>query len=347
MRPREQLSGQKLPNGWTVTKLLGKKSSTGGNFSVGYVVQNDDGRQGFLKAMDYVDAFKAPDTAEELKRCAELYLFEKQICAACRDSHLSRVVHAIESGSILPDPNQPLGKVEYLIFELADGDIRAHLDARPMFDDVAFVFRVLHNVATGIQQLHTAEMAHQDLKPSNVLVFKQNSGSKIADLGRAWASAFPGPHDGYPVPGDHGYAPPELLYRDPPTDPRRRRFGSDLYHFGNLIVFMLTRAQMNSLIWKHLSHSHRPYTWGGSFSDVLPYVKTAFSESLAEIETLFPTQARPELLRMVRELCEPNPCYRGHPLDSQGASNQYSLNRYISRLNALAANAEYRAMKDK
>ena len=42
----------------------------------------------------------------------------------------------------------------------------------------------MHHIATGLFQLHSAAVAHQDLKPSNVLVF-DHSISKVADLGSA------------------------------------------------------------------------------------------------------------------------------------------------------------------
>ncbi len=333
MRPREQLAGLSLPGGWTVRTLLSKKSATGGNFSIGYLVENDDGRKGFLKAMDYVEAFSHPDTPSELKRMAEMYIFEKSICAACAD--LSRVVHAIEHGSILPDPNQPMGKVEYLIFELADGDVRGHLDATPDIGN-GFVLRVLHNVAAGLQQMHSRSMAHQDLKPSNVLIFEEQIGSKIGDLGRAWAKAFPAPHDDYTVAGDRGYAPPELLYRAVPTDPSQRRFGCDLYHFGSLIVFVFTQVHINSLLWKHLAKDHQPYSWGGTYQEVLPYLQAAFGGALSDLLVTFPDDLRDDLVEMVGQLCEPDPDRRGHPLSRIGYVNRYSFERYISKLNELA-----------
>src|SRR5438094_8869126 len=108
MRPAEQLTGQKLPGGWMVENIVAKRpTATGGHFSTGYFVNNEDGRRGFLKAMDYTEALAAPNTAEMLKWMTEAYLFEKRICEACRDIHLRRVVHAIDGGSVLPDPNQP------------------------------------------------------------------------------------------------------------------------------------------------------------------------------------------------------------------------------------------------
>jgi eukaryotic-like serine/threonine-protein kinase len=122
-------------------------------------------------------------------------------------------------------------------------------------------------------------------------------------------------------------------------DYRCRRFASDLFHFGNLIAFVFARAHINSLIDNHLALEHKSFRWGGSFSDVLPYVKAAFGDALAELKPFLPEWPRDELLSMVRELCEPDPSKRGHPLNRDGHQDQYSVARYISRLDFLAKKA--------
>src|SRR5687767_977954 len=119
MRPREQLEGVTLPGGWKVTRKL-TKGGTGGNFSIGYTVEHEDGRKGFLKAMDYHEALLSADAPKMFKLFTDMYLFEKQVCEACRDHHLSRIVHAIDSGSLI-DRDYPANRVEYLVFELAEG----------------------------------------------------------------------------------------------------------------------------------------------------------------------------------------------------------------------------------
>jgi hypothetical protein len=165
MKPSESLAGMTLDGGWNVLKIAARKpNATGGYFSTGYLVENADGRQGFLKAMDYMEAF-APfvDTAVMLNALTQTYLFEKNLCLRCRDQKLRRVVHAIDSGTVQLNPAMPLSRVEYLIFERADSDIRAHLDAQDEFD-AAFAIRTLHHVATGLEQLHKANIAHQDLE---------------------------------------------------------------------------------------------------------------------------------------------------------------------------------------
>jgi serine/threonine protein kinase len=50
-----------------------------------------------------------------------------------------------------------------------------------------------HHVATGLQQLHFSEIAHQDVKPANILV-TENQTAKIGDMGRAHRHAVPMNH---------------------------------------------------------------------------------------------------------------------------------------------------------
>ena len=340
MQPAEMLEGLTLPGNWMVLQKAPRKpTATGGHFSVGYIVQNAEGLKGFLKAMDYTAAFMNHEPHVVLQQMTNAYNFEKNVCAKCRNFDLRRVVHAIGSGTFQVDPRSVFSKVEYLIFELAEGDIRAHLDAQAIFD-VAFALRTLHNIATGLAQLHQAEIAHQDLKPSNVLVFQKDSGSKIGDFGRAWAKDFPAPHDGLPVAGDLGYAPLELLYGDVATEVKKRRYGCDAYHLGSMAVFLFTRSHMNALINTFLAIEHRAFIWGGTFAEVLPYLQAAFAQALCAFGAHICESLRSELTQVVAELCEPDPARRGHPLNRQGHLNQFCLHRYISKFNLLAYRVE-------
>lgn len=341
MNAAKMLVGVPLPNGWQVMQpALRGPSATGGFFSSGYLVQNSDGRQGFLKAMDYSAAFQQPKhTAEILNSMTNSYLFERQVCEKCRDRQLRKVVHAVDAFTIQVDPNNLMSTVECLVFERADGDIRAYFDAQVSFD-LAFVLRTLHHVATGLEQLHRVKIAHQDLKPSNVLVFANEGARKIGDLGRAWSEEHKAPHDDYDCAGDAGYAPPELLYKDVSADVRTRRFGCDAYHLGSLIVYMFARTHMTSLFLQHIYWAHRPGFWQGSYADVLPYVHTAFADGLREFEQQVHESCRADIVEMVTQLCQPDPCKRGHPQNGMSPPSQFGLERYISRLDLLAYYAE-------
>jgi serine/threonine protein kinase len=347
MGPADLLEGKLLEGKWRVLKKLTRKpTSTGGVFSTGYLIQHVDGQKYFLKAMDYTRAFNSPDTLAAMNAWTSAYIFERNVCEKCRDRRLKRVVHAVEAFTTQATPGHPFSKVECLVFELAEGDVRAHLDKCDEFD-IALVLRALHHVATGLEQLHKTDIAHQDLKPSNVLVFDQKIGNKISDFGRAWAKDFRAAHDDYPVAGDLSYAPPELLYRQVSDDVSKRRFGCDTYHLGSLATFFFTRSHMNALLAKHLAPEHIWLTWGGSYSEVLPYVQAAFGLALEEFAAAIPADYRSEMTDILSYLCQPNPAERGHPLNGRQHAGQFSLDRFISRFDCLALRAEIRLKSGK
>ncbi|HEY6307288.1 MAG TPA: protein kinase, partial [Candidatus Angelobacter sp.] len=180
------------------------------------------------------------------------------------------------------------GVVQYLIFELADGDVRSHL-SKAIDAGLAWRLRCLHHVATGLKQLHVGEIAHQDIKPSNVLVFHEAT-SKVGDLGRAARKGFAPPHEPLHCAGDKSYAPPERLYGFEDGEWNSRRIGCDCYLLGSMIVFFFCGVGLSQLIFDQIDEAHHWLFWQGTFEEVLPYVRAAFSQAIeefsAEIESL-------------------------------------------------------------
>ncbi len=240
-RPRENLEGIKLDDGWTVGQRLIVRGASRGIFSAGYQVKNEQGRTAFLKAIDFYEAGFQPDPARALEPLIETFNFERDVLAMCKDKNLDRVVRYITDGKVMLNGHA----VQYLILELADRDIRGQIDLLRRVD-LAWQLRALHHIATVIKQLHGLRIAHQDLKPANVLVFGDTV--KVGDLGKASHPDYSPPHDDEDLPGDRSYSPPELLYDHRLPDWKRRRFGADLYLLGSMIVFMFTRASMTALI---------------------------------------------------------------------------------------------------
>jgi eukaryotic-like serine/threonine-protein kinase len=267
VKPAETLEGRSLDGGWTVgARVELGPDPTGGNFSVSYTVTSAEGGQAFLKALDYSGAFSAEDPARELQRMTQAYNFERDVVAACHG--MDRVVRAIADGKIRIEGADAGGIVEYIIFELADGDVRKHLAQIGDFE-LAWRMRCLHHVATGLKQLHSAGIAHQDVKPSNVLVFG-NRISKVGDLGRAAVRGQIAPHEDYECAGDPSYGPPELLYGFVDPDWTKRRLGCDAYLLGSMICFMFSAVSATVLLMEELAEEHRSQAWGGSFDEVLP-----------------------------------------------------------------------------
>jgi eukaryotic-like serine/threonine-protein kinase len=232
------LAGTDLGNGWKIGDLVVPGAyASGGCFSCGYVVENLAGERAFLKAFDFSHGLEdAPDPVETLNAMTSAFLFERELLNRCKQKHLKRVVTVIAAGRI-KTPNAPGGAIYYLVFERANGDVRAVIDAESRFD-MAWRLRTLHHIAAAVKQLHGINIAHQDIKPSNVLFFPAE-GSKVGDLGRAACPGLMAPHEDDAVPGDPDYAPPELLYGDY-GDWRVRHLGCDLYLLGSMIVFFCT-----------------------------------------------------------------------------------------------------------
>lgn len=338
--PAEQLNGLVLEGGWkVVSKVERPPTATGAHFSCGYIVESDKGVRGYLKALDYSRALVSPDPAEVLRVMTEAFTYERALCQKCVDKRMRRVVAAIGDGTVYVHADDPGSVVQYLIFELADRDVRAYLDVFDHFD-TAWSLRALHHVATGLKELHGAGIAHQDLKPSNVLVFEKE-GSKVADLGRAVYRGSLGPWDNIEVAGDKTYAPPELLYGYVGDDWNIRRFGCDAYLLGSMVVFFFGRGSMTSLLLSEMGEAYHWRTWSGTFYDVLPYLRDAFGRAVRCFARDVPADVREEIRIIVCQLCEPDPRLRGHPQNLWGGGNQYSLERYVSKFNLLASKAEY------
>ena len=163
---------------------------------------------------------------------------------------------------------------------------------------------------------------------------------KLADLKRAAAEGLKPPHDEYEVAGDRTYAPPELLYHHVPPDWRRRRYGCDAYLLGSMIVYMFTGLGTTALMISELDFRQRPGQWTGTYEDILPAVRNAFSKVLMILKGNVPDCLQEQLVGAVRSLCDPDPALRGHPKNRP--DNQLSLERYITEFDLYASRARAR-----
>jgi eukaryotic-like serine/threonine-protein kinase len=344
--PAHQLLGLELPGGWRVIeKIEPPPTATGGCFSVGYWVEKPDGTGGFLKALDYSSALLSPDPPEALKPLLDSFAYERNLLNVCRVKRMSKVATAITDGVVVVPDGGLLANVSYLIFERADCDARAHLTVADRFD-AAWRLRCLHHVATALWQLHSQNIAHQDLKPSNVLLF--GATSKVADLGRASQFGMVAPHDRESFAGDPHYTPIEVCYGRDEKDWRRYRLGGDLYLFGSLIHFFFIGIAMTPSIASRLDEAHYPERWGDGYKNVLPYVRDAFDRVCEDFEDVvkhYLGEYGKELASILRYLCEPDPMLRGHPLSRRIPITQFSVERFISRLDVLAGRAEMGLMR--
>lgn len=342
-----ELEGRTLPNGWVVGPLrIPAADATGGIFSVTYPVSKADGTQGFMKVLDLGLALKQPDTVNALFALTSQFKAERDLCMACGERRLSRVVTAIDSGEVHLPEFGLLSSASYIIFELATHDVRRALS---MNDEIDVVIRLeyLHSIAMGLRQLHGIEVAHQDLKPSNFLIFPNDADGrargKLADLGRAFQASRPVSIDSLVLPGDRNYAPPEQLYGHLVPDERSRRYGADLFQLGNMACFLFLGRTMNSMLGQALDPQLHWSRFGDTYEAALPYVQEAFSRVMLEVDETLKSSGEREVARVIRYLCEPDYSRRGHPASRrQKYGSPFALDRVVSDLDLAARRAASR-----
>ncbi|WP_313196153.1 serine/threonine-protein kinase [Shinella zoogloeoides] len=352
-----RLLGVTLASGWKIIEPVGWDPSTGnradhyngtgGNFSVAYVVERD-GHRAFLKAIDLTSALSAVNVLEELHQITSAHSFEARILKICEGERMDRVVIALESGQVAVGPNLQ-DKAPYLIFELADGDVRRRVQRVNDEHRLAWWLHAMHHIAVGLSQLHSRKIAHQDLKPSNVLAFGGKQDFRVADLGRSICDGTVGPHDDLLFSGDFGYAPPEILYGQIDPDWSTRRLGSDLYLLGSMIFFFATGFGCTQHLISLLDVPQRPQTlrgaWNSSYEAILPLIQNKFTDLLVDLQSQLDSSISVDLIKAASELCNPDPRLRGHPLERVQQSNRFSLARYVALFDRLAKLADISARK--
>jgi len=337
------LIGKTTSGGWVITELVQfAPDHTGGYFSECYFVERD-GSRAFLKL---IDISRFSDIGRLLQGLTE-FSYETELVKQSTASKLSRVVQLIESGEIEVDATNPvavLRKLPYLVFERGEGDIRGTVDVSKSVAD-KWRFCILHRAAAGLLQLHQANIAHQDLKPSNVLQIKSDN-LKIGDLGRSTMRGNSAPHDVLEVAGALPYAPFELRYSYLLPDWLHRRIATDVFHIGCLTVFVFTNVVFPAFVIERLAPVYRPEAWGDPYPGVIPHLKAALDSSLAEMAPDFPAEFRDELVALVRDLCNPDPMQRGIGSKSRStAGTSLWLQKFVSQFDRLEKRASISARR--
>lgn len=342
-KPSDSLVGLNLENGWIVDSIVKKTpNQTGGAFSSSYIVKDANNKEAFLKAVDFSGALQTNDPMSALQELTSAFLFEKNLLYKCRDRKLNKVVLPICDGKIkVPGFHSTISEVFYIIFELANSDIRVVVDSLGFFD-LAFYLRSLHNIAVGIKQLHTNGIAHQDLKPSNILVTKEEI-SKVSDLGRSSDKNIPFQYDHLIIPGDVNYAPLEQEYNYHFSNDFDEKYASDLYLFGSLFFFYFSgMSARQATITNVLSKFGNNFCFT-DFKNDLPVLEYGFAESLDKIKTELDKYCpllSNDIVCLIKSLCQPDPVKRGYPYKRSSKKYDFSMERYVSKLDLLARKAE-------
>lgn len=338
------LLGRTLETGWTVIEKIEKMpGQTGAFFSVCYKVEKN-GEICFMKAYDFAPFFFISENSgirrtivDVLGDMLNAYRYERDLSEHCRKSHVTKVSFVKEAGEEKVN-GYAIPIVPYLIFDMADGDVRKRLKYSENID-LSWKISSLHSIAVGIKQLHTIEVSHQDLKPSNILIFKNES--KLGDIGRSVCKNIISPYAEYMYTGDIGYAPIEILYGQFERDWLKRSFATDCYMLGSMIVFYFSGVNMNALVRNNLEDAISWDYYSGSYIDIKDHVLNAFNNALIDFSNSIPNkELRFELVDLVKYLCNPDPDQRGHIKNLATPKNQYSMERFISRLDLLYKKAK-------
>lgn len=336
------LKGRVLGKGWEVIeKITRPDHATGSFFSVCYrVIKNNE--ICFLKAFDFAKFFQnaTPEkmVVDVMTDMLTAYKYERNLSDLCKNHHVTKVSFVKDAGEENVD-GYSISIVPYLVFDLADGDIRCKLDISEKLD-LAWRLNSLHDIAVGLKQLHNIEVSHQDLKPSNILLF--NNESKIGDLGRSICKRLTSPYDNLPFAGDLNYAPPEIMYGYFERDWHKRVFATDCYLLGSMVVFYFTGISMSALLLQYIPLNFRWDKWRGPFEQIKPYIIDAFSKALSGFEcSIENNYFKKELSWLVEKLCYPFPDQRGHPKNIASIGNSYDMERFITKFDVLHKKARH------
>lgn len=341
------LEGRILGRGWNVIEKISKSdNATGSFFSVCYKVTKEN-ETCFLKAFDFARFFQIAghsSVVDVMSGMLDAYRYEKNLSDLCKNHHVTKVSFVKDAGEEIVD-GYTISIVPYLVFDLADGDVRQKLNFSEGLD-FAWRLKSLHDIAVGLKQLHSIEVSHQDLKPSNILLF--NGESKLGDLGRSVCRRIQSPYDELVFSGDLNYAPPEIMYQYYESDWYKRVFATDCYLLGSMAVFYFAGVSMSALLLSHMPYEFRWDIWRGTFEDVRPYLINAFAKALDEFEQSIANEYfKKELRSTIEMLCFPFPENRGHPKNIRGIGNSYNLERFISKFDVLHKKAMYKFINDK
>ena len=342
----ESLEGLMINKKWKVIKKIApKKLGSGGFFSVSYEVQDLEGNTAFLKALDFAAFFQIrsghSSLLDVINEMTDSYKFERDLLHRCKNKKLNKVSTILDEGEVRIPHIPIINEVPFLVFEMADGDIRSIIDFSAT-TDYAFKVKSLHNVCVGLKQLHSVKIGHQDLKPSNILMFENHLISKIADLGRSICQDIAAPHAGIGFSGDLKYSPPEYLYGYSEIDWNLKAKAVDFYLFGSLIVYYFVGVNMTALILNNITDSLKPGIWKGDFLSVEKYLMPGFYKALDEFENNILNKSLSKKLRdIVEYCCQPNPNKRG--IFSVNSSKRLDFERTIAKLDLIYKELFYKS----
>jgi serine/threonine protein kinase len=357
-RPKDLLKGHVLKSGWVMGEpLVRPPGATGSTFATGYIAERGKERA-FVKAIDFVHALKEQDPMAALQLLTNQAVFERDTLRDCAEADLGHVIRYIDY-EVVPGPNGDIARQVFcLVMEVGNGDLRATMGAKKV-SSCAWAIKVMTETAKGIHELHKLGIAHQDIKPSNVISVPNSKKTspfsydetqlKISDLGRVTRRGTAGPFDHLPFPGDLNYLPPEHWYSNAfsPIALQNRswsdaREAADAYMLGSLMIFILTGMTLQAVVVESLPNAFRPSIWSGGYDqELIPVLIAAHTKAIAScINDNVYTELGTSLKSIALEITHPDPAQRGDRKSRRSITKAVGMDRISQRLNALYARAK-------
>lgn len=344
----ENLLGREINNKWKVIKKLEKSSDeTGGMFSVGYEVIDNNKNIGFLKAFNFKEVFKHKDEnmMQILNIFSEAYNYEKEILEKCSQKKLKHIVNILDAGTITE--NGYMIPVPYLIFEMAERSLRNKLAEIDKKMDVIWNLNCIHQIAVALQEIHNSDIAHLDLKPSNILLFDEDF-SKLTDFGRSSMKSSNIKvyyEKNGSVEGDRSYAPIERLYGYNEGNWYNIKIGTDFYLLGSFIFQIFTGFSITTAIMENIDKQFYWFNWHGEYAEVYSYIFEAYILVMQKFQLILKEQmdnnTASEIVKLVNEMCTPDINRRGDPeAIKRKSERKYELYRYITRIDKMCKKLE-------
>lgn len=346
-------------NEWYVEDAVVNNDTTA-KYTLHYKVTRD-GESAIMKVLDYEkchngDLDGARDHLSLIAREANAFDFEMELAKECAENHMSNVVRYIESGS-LEMSGYVVKTVSYIIYEYSDGKIGDVLTFSSKADFVADLgllvdkLKSLHQVTKGVKQLHTNLIAHHNITPQSIEVFKNNTQWKIGGLqkSRTRKETLQSPSSFRLFDGDYTYAPPEAIFGYKLSEEMSTYYQVDTYMLGNLIVYYLSAMNVTTLINRKLSCSMKELaSKGATYLEVLPDIIKAFNEVLDTIRgSIQDEELREPIIQIIKGLCHPDPDKRGYPGGFTRTQANADLQRVLTKLDVLYRRARLILFKNK
>jgi serine/threonine protein kinase len=235
--------------------------------------------------------------------------------------------------------------VSYMVLELADGCLTDLLANRQSLSWEERLL-ILRQIIRGTHQMHIGGVVHRDLKSENILMTAgkgKDFTAKVSDLGRSRAIKEPARYlaNAYLAGrGDLRFAPPELLWLLGADNATSFRW-ADLYLLGSVFFELATGQGITSLAFGNvravlnmavaIDPTQREREYRARLAETRARYEVPLRLFANEVSPVF----RDEALRLLRQICDPDPLRRELRFRADRADGVWGLQWLLRRVDIM------------